>query len=80
MIEPEILVSILSFVFNKDLFCDIDKGGLTMIQIRMFSVTLWEGDNDNVSGKGITTTVPAWCISAHASFVFKIDRQKTNVY
>ena len=28
-------------------------------------------------GKGITTTVSAWCVSAHASFVFKIDRQKT---
>ena len=23
------------------------------------------------------TTVPAWCVSAHASFVFKIDSQKT---
>ena len=22
-------------------------------------------------GKGIMTTVPAWCVSAHASFVFK---------
>ena len=28
-------------------------------------------------GKGIMTTVPAWCVSAHASFVFKIDSQKT---
>ena len=28
-------------------------------------------------GKGITTTVPAWCVSAHASFVFKIDSRKT---
>ena len=28
-------------------------------------------------GKGITTSVPAWCVSAHASFVFKIDSQKT---
>ena len=27
--------------------------------------------------KGIMTTVPAWCVSAHASFVFKIDSQKT---
>ena len=27
-------------------------------------------------GKGIMTTVPAWCVSAHASFVFKIDSQK----
>ena len=23
------------------------------------------------------TSVPAWCVSAHASFVFKIDSQKT---
>ena len=23
------------------------------------------------------TTVPAWCVSAHASFVFKIDSKKT---
>ena len=29
------------------------------------------------NGKGIMTTVPAWCVSAHASFVFKIDSQKT---
>ena len=29
------------------------------------------------NGKGIMTTVPAWCVSAHASFVFKIDTQKT---
>ena len=28
-------------------------------------------------GKGIMATVPAWCVSAHASFVFKIDSQKT---
>ena len=28
-------------------------------------------------GKGIMTTVPAWCVSAHASFIFKIDSQKT---
>ena len=28
-------------------------------------------------GKGIMTSVPAWCVSAHASFVFKIDSQKT---
>ena len=28
-------------------------------------------------GKGIMTTIPAWCVSAHASFVFKIDSQKT---
>ena len=28
-------------------------------------------------GKGIMTTVPAWCVSAHASFVFKIDSIKT---
>ena len=27
--------------------------------------------------KGIMTTVPAWCVSAHVSFVFKIDSQKT---
>ena len=31
----------------------------------------------NCCGKGIMTTVPAWCVSAHASFVFKIDSQKT---
>ena len=30
-----------------------------------------------LAGKGIMTTVPAWCVSAHASFVFKIDSQKT---
>ena len=28
-------------------------------------------------GKGIMTSVPAWCVSAHASFVFKIDSPKT---
>ena len=28
-------------------------------------------------GKRIMTTVPAWCVSAHASFDFKIDSQKT---
>ena len=28
-------------------------------------------------GKGIMTTVPAWCVSVHASFFFKIDSQKT---
>ena len=33
--------------------------------------------NKNKYGKGIMTTVPAWCVSAHASFVFKIDSQKT---
>ena len=31
----------------------------------------------SIMGKGIMTTVPAWCVSAHASFVFKIDSQKT---
>ena len=29
------------------------------------------------NGKGIMTSVPAWCVSAQASFVFKIDSQKT---
>ena len=41
-----------------------------------------QGPEDSVDqspswGKGIMTTVPAWCVSAHASFVFKIDSQKT---
>ena len=34
------------------------------------------GAHDHTFGKGIMTTVPAWCVSAHASFVFKIDSQK----
>ena len=34
-------------------------------------------NNPSLYRQGITTTVPARCVSAHASFFFKIDRQKT---
>ena len=42
----------------------------------LYKVCVSDGPMFNL-GKGIMTTVPAWCVSAHASFVFKIDSQKT---
>ena len=42
-----------------------------------FKHVFWVLKRTSRLGKGIMTTVPAWCVSAHASLVFKIDSQKT---
>ena len=60
------LLSYLKLTFSSD------------VPLREHSIFAWKlllcG---HLYGKGIMTTVPAWCVSAHAVFVFKIDSQKT---
>ena len=49
--------------------CTPDREGVLKYNLQIFTF---------LDGKGIMTTVPAWCVSAHASFVFEIGSQKNS--